>query len=206
MKKKYRLIFIAGALLQISCSFRGFRPPPYDFEEWKMPGASVHVQQVMAAMLECGYPWPDANTDQLIQAWGLDWVPSSVLADRCMESQGFIRDFGSSRKCDHGLAPQFRKYRTPEQLQALEHACDPNTPAPEPSVEKRLNSPYCKVKEYRQYPQCQPVVVPSSQPKGKASKPVVVPQYPVTDRVTPQVQKDSNAQMNQLLQDTNNRK
>jgi len=92
-----------------------------------------------------------------------------------------------------------KKYSTAEQIEALERACDPNTPAPKPSIEKRLNSHYCKVKEYRQYPQCQPVVVPSSQTNGKTSQPVVVPQYPVTDRVTPQVQKDSNAQMNQLL-------
>lgn len=119
-----------------------------------------------------------------------------------MESQGFVNEHGSEYSCAQDLATQFRKYRTTEQIEALEHACDPNTPVPKPSVEKRLNSPYCKVKEYSKYPQCQPVVVPSSQTEGKASGPVVIPQYPVTDRLTPQVQQDSNAQMNQLLQET----
>jgi len=123
-----------------------------------------------------------------------------------MESQGYVRDYGSKEQCKQSLSAQSRKYRTTEQIEALERACDPNTPAPKPSVEKRLNSPYCKVKEYSKYPQCQPVVVPSSQTEGKASRPVVVPQYPVIDRVTPQVQKDSSAKMNQLLQKTNNPK
>jgi len=116
-----------------------------------------------------------------------------------MESQGYVNNQGSRYSCEQGLATQFRKYRTAAQIEALEHACDPNTPVHKPSVEMRLNSPYCRVKEYSQYPQCQPVVVPSSQTKGKTSQPVVVPQYPVTDRLTPQVQKDSNTQMNQLL-------
>lgn len=206
MNKPLRVILCVGVLMQISCTFRGFQPPPYEFEKWKQPGTSVHAQQVMAALLECGYPWPDSTIDQLIEAWGLNWYPSSVLADRCMESQGFVRSYGSKAKCEQGLTLEFRKYRTAEQIKALEHACDPNTPTPRPSVEMRLNSPYCKVKEYSKYPQCQPVVVPSSQPEGKISRPVVVPYYPAVDRVTPQVQKDSNAQMNQLLQDTNNRK
>jgi len=125
-----------------------------------------------------------------------------------METQGFAEQDGQGtvRRCARYLHQDsvLRKHNTAEQIQALEYACDPNTPVPKPSVEKRLNSPYCKVKEYSQYPQCQPVVVPSSQTKGKTSQPVVVPQYPVTDRLTPEVQKDSNAQMNQLVRDTIN--
>jgi len=116
-----------------------------------------------------------------------------------MESQGYVNEIGSKYSCKQGLAPQSRKYRTAKQIQALEHACDPNTTVPKPSVEKRLNSPYCKVESYSKFPECQPVVVPSSQSDGKASQPVVVPQHPLTNRLTPQVQKKSNEQMNQLL-------
>ncbi len=185
-----------------------WQPPPYEFERWKRPGAST--QQVMATLFECGYPWPDANIDQLRKAWGTNWVPFSILSDRCMETQGFSEQDGQGtvRRCARYLHQEssYRKYRTAEQLKVLEHACDPNTPPPKPSVEKRLNSPYCKVKEYSKYPQCQPVVVPSSPTEDKVSRPVVVPYYPPVDRVTPQVQQNSNAQMNQLLQETKTQK
>lgn len=206
MRKRFWVIALMGILLQTGCM--SWNPPPYEFERWKKPGASI--QQVMASLLECGYPWPDANIDQLIRAWGLDWVPSSILADRCMEAQGYAEEGqqGTVRRCTRYLHKEssIRKYSTAEQIQALEHACDPNTPTPQPSVEKRLSSPYCKVKEYSLYPQCQPVVVPSSPQKEPSLLPVIVPQYPVVDRVSPQVQKDSDSQMNQLLQGTGGRR
>jgi len=125
-----------------------------------------------------------------------------------MENAGFIEKYGDSSEseCKYYSHKETRKHSAAEQISALEHACDPKTPPPLPSVEKRLNSPYCKVREYSQYPQCQPVVVPSSRTDSDTLRPVVVPKYPAIDRVTPQVQIDSNTQMNQLLQDTKNGK
>ena len=138
-----------------------FQPPPDDFEVWRRE-KPVHIQVVMAALLECGYPWPSSSDFNTYQYWGSTAMASVILVKRCMEKQAFSSNYGSRYFCRQGLAEQFRQYKTIEQLKAIEHACDPNTPPPEPSVEKRLNSPYCKTEWARKYPQCQPVVVPSA--------------------------------------------
>ena len=204
MNTALRMMLFIGALSQTGCTLT-WAPPPSEFERWEKQGEST--QYVKAALLECGYPFPDANIDQLIKTWGGDWDSSAVLTDRCMEKEGFVtkqRKDGTTERCKRKLALESAKYNTPEQIQALEHACNPNTPVPAPSVEKRLGSPFCKT--YPRSTLCQPVVVPDASFEKSSVRPVLVPQYPVIDRVTPQVQKDSNAQMNQLLQSSGSRK
>lgn len=201
MSKRLSTALLASLLLQTGCMIPlGLQPPPDAYEQWKKMGTSVHVQQVMAGLLECGFPWPWQRTNDLQSAWGPLWEASAVLADRCMESQDFVRDYGSKAQCQQGLAVQFRKYRSAAQIEALERACNPTTPIPQPSVEKRLNSPFCQ--KYHESTLCQSVMVPNSQSEGRTLGPVTIPQYPVVDRVEPQVQKNSNVQMNQLLRGT----
>ncbi len=201
MKTNLRVALLIGALFQTGCTLT-WAPPPYTFERWKKQGVST--QYIKAALLECGYPFPDANIDQLIKEWGVTWNAKVILTKRCMEKEGFVSDDGSAYSCQQDLSAESKKYRTAEQIQALEHACNPNTPVPAPSVEKRLGSPFCKT--YPRSNLCQPVVVPDTSLEKSSARPVLVPQYPVIDRVTPQVQKDSNAQMNQLLQSSGSRK
>jgi hypothetical protein len=204
MKTNLSMALLVGALFQTGCTLT-WAPPPSEFERWKKPGVST--QYVKAALLECGYPFPDANIDQLIKEWGASWVSSVLLADRCMENQGFVAEQqkdGTTARCKRKLHPESARYNTSEQIQALERACNPSTPVPAPSVEKRLGSPFCKT--YPRSNLCQPMVVPDTSFKKSSARPVLVPQYPVIDRVTPQVQKDSNAQMNHLLQGSGSRK
>ena len=119
------------------------------------------MQLVIAALLECGYPWPSAKYFRTYEYWGSTAMASVIMVQRCMEKQGFSSHYGSRYFCSQGLAEQFRQYKTLEQLKAIEHACDINTPPPEPSVEKRLSSPYCKTEWASKFSECQPVVVPS---------------------------------------------
>jgi len=137
-----------------------FQPPPDDFEMWQK-SKPVHMQLVIAALLECGYPWPSAKYFRTYEYWGSTAMASVIMVQRCMEKQGFSSHYGSRYFCRQGLAEQFRQYKTIEQLEAIEHACDSNTPPPEPSVENRLNSPYCKTEWASKFSECQPVVVPS---------------------------------------------
>ena len=155
------LILVFAAFFMLSGCRSAFQPPPDDFEIWRK-SKPVHIQQVMAALLECGYPWPSAKYFRTYEYWGSTAMASVILVKRCMEKQGFSSHYGSSYFCTQSLAENFRKYSTEEQIVAIQHACDPDTPPPEPSVEKRLNSPYCKTEWARKYPQCQPVVVPSA--------------------------------------------
>lgn len=160
MSNQLRILAAVVFFMLAGCR-SAFQPPPEDFEMWQK-SKPVHIQQVMAALLECGYPWPSTKNFRTYEYWGGNDEASIIMVERCMEKQGYSSHYGSRYSCRQGLAEQFRQYKTIEQLKAIEHACDPNTPPPEPSIEKRLSSPYCKTEWARKYPQCQPVVVPSA--------------------------------------------
>lgn len=155
-----RLSLFSSIFLLSGCR-SAFQPPPESFERWKKDGASV--QHVMAALLECGYPWPGPTVDQWIAVYGPNWEANKLLAMKCMESKGFVEkyDYGSIAACRYYSYAKTQKYQTEEQNLAIAKACHPDTPPTVPSVERRLNSPYCKTEWARKYPQCQPVVVPS---------------------------------------------
>lgn len=45
-----------------------FQPPPDSFERWRKE--DTFVQQVMAVLLECGYPWPGSSVGDWGKAYG----------------------------------------------------------------------------------------------------------------------------------------
>ena len=159
-RKNFLTLLLLSAALLSSCR-SAFQPPPESFERWRKEDTSV--QQVMAALLECGYPWPGSSVGDWEKAYGATWESSLILAKRCVEKQGFVEKYnnGSAAECKYYSSEQTKKYQTEEQNRAIAKACHPDTPPTEPSVERRLNSPYCKTEWARKYPQCQPVVVPS---------------------------------------------
>ncbi len=178
-----------------------FQPPPASFERWTRPGTSSH--HIMASLMECGYPSPGPNIDEWNSAYGTIWRAPKLLAAKCMESQGYTEKFGEGSKseCRYYSFAETRKYLTGEQIEALERACAPGAPVPLPNVEKRLNSAYCKVKTYRDYPQCQQIVPQDSGSETRAaSHPESVPEYRGPNELTQKVQKDNNEQMNKMRQ------
>ncbi|MFZ3088594.1 MAG: hypothetical protein WA123_11075 [Methylotenera sp.] len=112
------LFFFLIAYSLIGC-VRGFQPPPPEHETWRKQGAnSLEVKKVL---LECGWYSPRGinpyeSTNQEIAQW-----------DRCMKNSGFVN---SSYFCEglHNLPP----------------SCQPDAIIPTRSVERRLNSAYCK--------------------------------------------------------------
>ena len=178
-----------------------FEPPAASFERWTRPGAASH--QVMASLMECGYPSPSATVNEWISADGTIWQASRLQAARCMEGQGFTEKFGegSQGECKYYSFAETRKYFNAEQLEALDRACVPKSPVRQPSVEKRLNSPYCKNKTYSAYPQCHPIVPPDVKLETRAaSRFERVPEYPVPNELTHKVQEDGIEQMNKMRQ------
>lgn len=152
---------LAVMIFLVSGCRSAFQPPPDSFERWRKE--DTFVQQVMAVLLECGYPWPGSSVGDWGKAYGVTWESNMILAKRCMEKQGFVERYnnGSAAECKYYSSEQTKKYQTEEQNLAIAKACHPDTPPTVPSVERRLNSPYCKTEWARKYPQCQPVVVPS---------------------------------------------
>jgi len=104
------------------CHFKeSFQPPRENFETWIKPEASK--LGIMKSMLECGEaPIAERNAS----------VNTVLLADWCMESLGYKSDVITMKEiCE---LEDYKQYP----------ACQTGAVIPKPSVERRLNSEYCR--------------------------------------------------------------
>ncbi len=123
---------IVGLLLFVpDMAFCGAKPIPPAYLDWTKPGATV--LDVKKIFLECGWPNPDPGNSDIERA-GMT-INDRVMAELCMLRAGFVcRD---KTWCHyHPNLP----------------ACQPDAQIPTPSVERRLNSRYCKIE--RSYEGC----------------------------------------------------
>ena len=135
---KKTIFLIAISLMLASCFGRKpFQPPPKEYEAWKKAGATELETKKM--LLECGYPDP-------LNSGGYAWpINDMILSDLCLQTNGFV--FNSDRN--------WRSYMCPKNSKTNPPACQPNAVIPTPSIERRLNSPYCK-----KYPKSAPCAAP----------------------------------------------
>lgn len=170
------------------------RPPP----AWWIgfSGDGGREADIRAALLECGSNVPGDSVEFsapdgkgfLLPQQGLNEI---ILVQRCMRNAGipYVRD-GCTRWKD---LP----------------ACSPDAVIPVRSVANRLNSPFCQLVPRAII--CQPDYDPSkfepnSQKTPNPKSISIAPSIDPAIKLQNQVQKDSNAQMNQLLQGTGGRK
>ena len=169
------------------------------------------VSEVRVALLECGANVPGDEMEYRTPD-GKIFPPAfkeyeSVLIGKCMKNSGF--SYNDDRVCAGGVDISGKLVIPP--------ACksDGEKLIPTRSIENRLNSLYCK--SYPKTDICQPGYDPSkaalntlisSEPDHKAtSKTIyVIPSIDPSIKLQNQVQKDSNTQMNQLLQGTEKKK
>jgi len=120
-----RLIFM---LLLISILSTGcgpfspayYQPPEPAYTSYKKEGSTE--LDVKKSMLECGTaPITERNED----------MNTFILADWCMERMGYRSTLSRSEGCKLEHNKQYP-------------ACQPGAVIPKPSVERRLNSEYCK--------------------------------------------------------------
>lgn len=195
-----------SALLVLSCAWLAGcvwnidKPPPDGWTYYAGNGATQ--REIEIAYLECGFPVPGDFRDfprELLVKIGFDDVGKQYAAlaaqHYCMKNSGF-----PTGKSYEPCLP--KKLATGELVYPHYPACQPGAVIPVRSIENRLNSPYCKL--YPKARLCQPDYDPATHRMDTSStirvKPVSVPSYQQTDRATPQVQQDSNRQMDQLLQ------
>jgi len=140
---------ICGLILFTGCIKSSFQPIPPLYMLWKKPGATQ--LEVKMALLECGKPSPNPR------GYGLNIADISpndrVLADLCMEKLGFVTQ------------DPFSAYKVVSTCKQSYHvnlpACQTDAIIPTPSVERRLNSWYCKLQT--DYAYClKHAVVPSA--------------------------------------------
>jgi hypothetical protein len=118
------------------------KPAPLPYESWVKSGASE--LDVKKALLECGDPAPNTTGFIYEKALGMKDLDAQLnhqfLTGACMEKSGFRLRWGDT----------IAKYCSWDRHRHLP-ACQPGAVIPERSVERRLNSWYCKVKTDREY-------------------------------------------------------
>jgi hypothetical protein len=157
--------------------------------------------EVRAALLECGSSVPGSSLEYRTRD-GKEFPPSfevyeSIWVGKCMKNSGF--SYNDDRTCAGGTDMNGKL--------VIPAPCKPDAVAliPKRSVDNRLNSPYCKT--YPKTKICQPDFDPSKDDLRPSINPNPTPKTisiaPSTEpaiKLQSQVQKDSNVQMNQLLQ------
>jgi len=114
-------------ILTTGCNKAYFQPPEAAYYYYQKPDATK--LDVEKAMLECGIePIHGYSADT-----GKYDVNTALLASACMERLGFrdIEGWSFERLCNREHNAQYP-------------ACQPDAVIPKPSVERRLNSEYCR--------------------------------------------------------------
>ena len=122
----------------------GAKPISPYYLDWIKPGATV--LDVKKIILECGWPSPDPKNSEIERA-GMT-INDAELARLCMKRSGFRR-----------LNPRDMAISSCGHYPDLP-ACQPDAQIPIPSVDRRLNSRYCKIErsyegcvKYARYPE-----------------------------------------------------
>lgn len=198
------------------------KPPSERYEIWKKSG--VNILGVRKALLECGAIMPSWTVDGAYEKNNIinqnDQMNHSFLTDRCMLNAGYTQQNTSWTLKDACADTRYRDYP----------ACQPDTVIPNPSIERRLTSWYCKVKTDYDYclkhalapklcsvekvsnppPECLPPgqeykSSPETQPELQSGTKAYVPmkEFPEkSQKLQQEMQRDSNRQMDKLLRNT----
>ncbi|HEX5539440.1 MAG TPA: hypothetical protein VFX01_06595 [Methylophilaceae bacterium] len=225
MKNRAPIFCISLFLFGCSTYFEDvvYRPAPATYQEWSKSGAST--LDIKKSLLECGKPAPDTNFEIYERAFNISrydeisYMNKIQLEDICMESAGYIYSGAYSTK----------KICLQEKYSHLP-ACQLGVVKIKPSVERRLNSWYCKVKSDYQYCLAHALAPklcsrekadhppPECLPPGEEYKAALINQpnqhsytesyAPIRDfperslQLQQEIQGDSNRQMDKLLHDT----
>ncbi|WP_273760810.1 hypothetical protein [Bartonella sp. ML70XJBT.G] len=137
MKRLFKLLSGLILLSVSGCDISNIdNPPPGEVYEWIKPGADF--TEVGKALLECGLPHLNYLEDEVQKLSNND----NATIDACMVQSGFrYKDKWAGTWCENYKAENLP-------------ICRPGAVIPKRSVEKRLNSPFCK--RYKNSRKCQP--------------------------------------------------
>jgi len=193
---RYVLFFVAFLLVGLSGCTNMDRVAPMSWTYYLGSGASE--SEIRLALLECGSNVP-GDVREFYKPGGNGFLfprlPSNdfMLVVKCMQNAG-LTNSEFKNECNHPNAKDLP-------------ACKPDAVIPKRSVENRINSPYCQI--YAKTKICQPYYDPSAVEPNKQVNPKSISITPSIDpaiKLQNQVQKDSNVQVNQLLQGAGGRK
>lgn len=137
-----KILIPFGFLFLLSCSTymeqMVYKPAPATYQEWSKHEAST--LDIKKSLLECGKPAPDTNFETYEKAFNISrhdelaYINKLQIEDICLERAGYTYKGINNTKKICAL----EKYRNLS-------ACQPSAIIPTPSVERRLNSWYCKI-------------------------------------------------------------
>ncbi|WP_375611059.1 MULTISPECIES: hypothetical protein [unclassified Bartonella] len=134
---KHILRVLRGIILLSIAGCNFFKPAPGYMYMWEKNGVTDFTE-IGKALLECGMPTPyDEDSESREQS-----INAQATVHACMIQSGF------HYKDEHegGWCYTFKEENLP--------ICQPGAVIPQRSVEKRLNSPFCK--RYKNADECQP--------------------------------------------------
>jgi len=143
-----RYILLILLLLLNGCGYYSIRnidkPPPQLHEIWKKQGAAF--LEIRKSLLECGQVSLGGASSEIYEKIGIierkDQINYGFLVDRCMMNAGFVQQNISWTLKDACADTRYLDYP----------ACQPEAAIPKLSIERRLNSWYCKTR--RDYDYC----------------------------------------------------
>ena len=138
-----------------------FQPVAPTYQLWSKRGTSE--LEIRKALLECGKPAPNVTVEMYSYAFGIKdddaWFNKSFEGSACMENAGFKpRQYTVKEYCS------WERYRHLS-------ICQPGAVIPTRSVERRLNSWYCKLKTDYEYCLKHAVVPNSCEAEGYKNPP-----------------------------------
>ncbi len=132
----FNLLSLLILLTVTGCDIENIdKPPPGEVAGWKKPGADF--TEVGKALLECGMPHLNYLEDEVQKLSNND----NATIDACMVQAGFRDRYGGPSWCENHWMENLP-------------ICQPGAVIPKRSVEKRLNSPFCKRSPVQ--PECKP--------------------------------------------------
>ncbi|WP_375660311.1 hypothetical protein [Bartonella sp. CL74QHWL] len=136
MKMLFNLLSLLILLTVTGCDIENIdKPPPGEVYGWLKAGADF--TEVGKALLECGLPHLNYLEDEVQKLSNNE----NATIDACMVKAGFRDRYGGPSWCLNHKAENLP-------------ICQPGAVIPQRSVEKRLNSPFCK--KYKNADECQP--------------------------------------------------
>ncbi len=140
--KKWALIFLTLLFLFGCSTYMGqgvYKPAPATYQEWSKYGSSTLL--IKKSLLECDKPAPDVSFE----------IYERILNINRYDEQAFMNKLQMENICMERAGYKYNGVYDTKKICSLDKykalpACQPNTVIPIPSVERRLNSWYCKTK------------------------------------------------------------
>ena len=158
-----RSLIILTCLLSLAGCAKPFQPVPPAYKSWLKP--NVSELDVKKALLECGKPSPRPSVNSYKYAFGLE-EPDELL-DMILKTNACMENIGYKRPRGYYTVAQYCSWDRHKHLPA----CQPVAEILEPSVERRLNSWWCKIKTDYEYCKQHAVNPAACNPEGYKKPP-----------------------------------